>query len=413
MSPTTIVFTALSSLGSNKLRTTLALLGIVIGVAAVIATMSVGQGAQQSITSRIESLGTNLLFVRPGAAALGEPSSLTLQDAFALVDPTFAPAVAAAAPELNTSGRLVVGRENTFGQIVGVTPEYEMVRSYSVASGQFVSAAHVTAISDVAVLGSNIAETLFGFRDPVGQNVRISAGQSANPRQFTVIGVLESRGGTALGNFDNQVLVPITTVYYRMGSERTVHGDITVNSINVQIAEDAVMEDAVRQITTVLRLRHHLSNEDDFTITSQEEAIETLEGTTQTFVIFLGAIAGISLLVGGIGIMNIMLVSVTERTREIGIRKAMGAKWRDILSQFVSEATLLSLGGGLVGAALGVGLSMALDGRDLGGQVFLTAVSGNIIVLAVSVAVIIGLFFGIYPAARAANLHPIEALRYE
>ena len=413
MSPTTIVFTALSSLGSNKLRTTLALLGIVIGVAAVIATMSVGQGAQQSITSRIESLGTNLLFVRPGAAALGEPSSLTLQDAFALVDPTFAPAVAAAAPELNTSGRLVVGRDNTFGQIVGVTPEYEMVRSYSVASGQFVSAAHVTAISDVAVLGSNIAETLFGFRDPVGQNVRISAGQSANARQFTVIGVLESRGGTALGNFDNQVLVPITTVYYRMGSERTVHGDITVNSINVQIAEDAVMEDAVRQITTVLRLRHHLSNEDDFTITSQEEAIETLEGTTQTFVIFLGAIAGISLLVGGIGIMNIMLVSVTERTREIGIRKAMGAKWRDILSQFVSEATLLSLGGGLVGAALGVGLSMALNGRDLGGQVFLTAVSGNIIVLAVSVAVIIGLFFGIYPAARAANLHPIEALRYE
>ena len=413
MSPTTIVFTALSSLGSNKLRTTLALLGIVIGVAAVIATMSVGQGAQQSITSRIESLGTNLLFVRPGAAALGEPSSLTLQDAFALVDPTFAPAVAAAAPELNTSGRLVVGRENTFGQIVGVTPEYEKVRSYSVASGQFVSAAHVTAISDVAVLGSNIAETLFGFRDPVGQNVRISAGQSANARQFTVIGVLESRGGTALGNFDNQVLVPITTVYYRMGSERTVHGDITVNSINVQIAEDAVMEDAVRQITTVLRLRHHLSNEDDFTITSQEEAIETLEGTTQTFVIFLGAIAGISLLVGGIGIMNIMLVSVTERTREIGIRKAMGAKWRDILSQFVSEATLLSLGGGLVGAALGVGLSMALDGRELGGQVFLTAVSGNIIVLAVSVAVIIGLFFGIYPAARAANLHPIEALRYE
>ena len=413
MSPTTIVFTALSSLGSNKLRTTLALLGIVIGVAAVIATMSVGQGAQQSITSRIESLGTNLLFVRPGAAALGEPSSLTLQDAFALVDPTFAPAVAAAAPELNTSGRLVVGRENTFGQIVGVTPEYEKVRSYSVASGQFVSAAHVTAISDVAVLGSNIAETLFGFRDPVGQNVRISAGQSANARQFTVIGVLESRGGTALGNFDNQVLVPITTVYYRMGSERTVHGDITVNAINVQIAEDAVMEDAVRQITTVLRLRHHLSNEDDFTITSQEEAIETLEGTTQTFVIFLGAIAGISLLVGGIGIMNIMLVSVTERTREIGIRKAMGAKWRDILSQFVSEATLLSLGGGLVGAALGVGLSMALDGRELGGQVFLTAVSGNIIVLAVSVAVIIGLFFGIYPAARAANLHPIEALRYE
>ena len=407
MSPATIVFTALTSLGSNKLRTGLALLGIVIGVAAVIATMSVGRGAQEAITDRIESLGTNLLFVRPEMSGQGDPSTLTLADAYALVDPAFAPAVAAVAPELSTNGQVVAGRENTFAQIVGVTPEYRFVRNYSVRSGQFVSATHVTGISEVAVLGSNIAETLFGFRDPVGQKVRL------NGRQFTVAGVLESRGGSALGNLDNQVLIPITTAYYRLASQRTTQGDVTVQAINVQVADDAALDDAVQQITTVMRLRHRLTGEDDFTITSQQEFIETLQDTQQTFVIFLAAIASISLLVGGIGIMNIMLVSVTERTREIGIRKAMGAKWRDILSQFVSEATLLSLGGGLMGAALGAGVSVALDGQNLGGRTFLTSLSGEIIILAVSVSVVIGLFFGIYPAARAANLHPIEALRYE
>jgi putative ABC transport system permease protein len=186
-----------------------------------------------------------------------------------------------------------------------------------------------------------------------------------------------------------------------------------VQTINAQVEDNSTLDDAVQQISTVLRLRHRISGDDDFTITSQQEAIDTLQDTQQTFVIFLASIAGISLLVGGIGIMNIMLVSVTERTREIGIRKAMGAKWRDILSQFVSEAILLSLGGGLVGAVFGVSISLALDGQDLGGRTFLTSVSGEIVTLAVSVSVLVGLFFGIYPAARAANLHPIEALRYE
>ena len=407
MNPVTIILTALSSLGSSKLRTGLALLGIVIGVAAVIATMSVGRGAQEAITSRIESLGTNLLFVRPQTSGQGDQSTLTLADAYALVDPTFAPSVAAVAPELSTNGQVVAGRENTFAQIVGVTPEYKFVRNYSVGSGQFVSATHVAVISEVAVLGSDIAETLFGFRDPVGQKVRL------NGRQFTVVGVLESRGGSALGNLDNQVLIPITTAYFRLASQRTTQGDITVQAINVQVGGGDAMDDAVQQIATVLRLRHRLTGDDDFTITSQQEFIETLRDTQQTFVIFLAAIASISLLVGGIGIMNIMLVSVTERTREIGVRKAMGAKWRDILYQFVSEATLLSLGGGLFGAALGIGVSVALDGQDLGGRTFLTSLSGEIVALAVTVSVVIGLFFGIYPAARAANLHPIEALRYE
>ena len=414
MRPMRIFLTALSSLGANKLRTLLALLGIVIGVAAVIAAVSVGRGAQEVITSRIASLGTNLLFVRPGESIFGgigggqgTASTLTLEDAYALLDPVYAVPIAAVAPELSTSGRVVAGRENTFAQIVGVTPEYKSVRNYSVGSGEFVSATQVANRSEVAVIGSQIAETLFGFRDPVGQKLRI------NGRQFTVIGVLEPQGGTVLGNLDNQVLVPLTTLYYRLSSQRTTQGDINVQAINVQVESIDVMDDAIQQIATVLRLRHRITDADDFNITSQQETIETLEETQEAFVILVGAIAGISLLVGGIGIMNIMLVSVTERTREIGIRKAMGAKWRDILFQFVSEATLLSLGGGIAGVVLGVTLSRLLDGRNLIGQTFNTAVSGDITVLALVVAAAIGLFFGIYPAARAANLHPIEALRYE
>ena len=426
MGPLTIASTALSSLGANKLRTGLALLGIVIGVAAVISTMSVGRGAQETITSRIEELGTNLLFVRPSipgqsffsggnvvvfrsASFSGQDptSTLTLDDADALKDPVFTPHVVAVAPEISTSGQIVAGRENTFAQIIGVTPAYESARNYATASGTFITREHVGTVDEAAVLGSEIAETLFGNRDPVGQNVRI------NGRQFAVAGVLESRGSTALSNLDSLVLVPITTAYYRLSAGRTAGGGVAVSSINVQIDDPANREETIADVATVLRLRHRITEEDDFTITSQEETIETLTETQETFALFLGAIAGISLLVGGIGIMNIMMVSVTERTREIGVRKAMGAKWRDILLQFVAEATLLSLGGGIAGVILGVTLSWLMDGRNIIGQTFETAVSGDITVLALVIAAGIGLFFGIYPAAKAANLHPIEALRYE
>ena len=414
MSALATLRTALASIGANKLRAGLTLLGIVIGVTAVISLMSIGRGAQESITSRIESLGTNLLFVRPGAASeggvfggQGSASTLTMDDAYALLDPVFAPSVAAVAPELGTSGQIVAGRNNTFTQIIGVTPEYQFVRNYPVASGQFVSAVHVGNRSEVAVLGSRVAETLFGFRDPVGQTVRI------NGRQFSVIGVLQSQGGSVLGLLDDQVVVPITTAYYRLASQRTTQGGVSVQTVNVEVRSVDAMDDAVGEIATVLRLRHRITDEDDFSVSSQQETIETLEETTDTFVVFLGAIASISLLVGGIGIMNIMLVSVTERTREIGIRKAMGAKRRDILFQFMSEATLLSLGGGGAGVALGLVLSRLLDGRSLLGQTFQTAFSGDIAVLAMVVSAAIGLFFGIYPAMRAARLHPIEALRYE
>ena len=414
MSPLTTLRTALSSIGANKLRAGLTLLGIVIGVAAVISLMSIGRGAQQAITERLQALGTNLLFVQPGATSQGNvgfgqgsAATLTLEDANALLDPVFAPSVAAVAPELRSNGQVVAGRENTRTQVIGVTPSYTSVRNVPVGSGDFITRGHVDNRSEVVVLGASVSEELFGFRDPVGQSVRIDG------RRFEVIGVLESQGGGAFGSFDDQVLVPITTSYYRLGAQRTPQGGVTVQTISVQVKSAGAMDSAVREIGTVLRLRHRITGEDDFTINSQQETIEALEDTTNTFVVFLGAIASISLLVGGIGIMNIMLVSVTERTREIGIRKAMGAKRKDIMLQFVAEATLLSLGGGLVGVIAGLGLSRLLDGRSLGGQDFQTTFSGDIAVLALVVSGAIGLFFGIYPAMRAAALHPIDALRYE
>ena len=415
MSPLATFEIALSSLGANKLRAGLTLLGIVIGVAAVISLMAIGRGVQQSITERIQSLGTNLLFVRPGESSQGGVSggqgsaaTLTLEDAYALADPIFAPSVGSIAPELRSFGQVVAGRNNTSTQIVGVTPEYEFVRNFPVSKGQFITNGHVENNSQVAVIGSSVAETLYGFRDPVGQSVRI------NGRQFEVVGVLESKGASFFGSLDDQVMVPITTAYYRLSSQRTAQGGVSVGTINIQVPDVDGMDNAVQEVATVLRLRHRITRDDDFTITSQQDTIETLQETTNTFVVFLGAIAGISLLVGGIGIMNIMLVTVTERTREIGIRKAMGAKRRDILLQFMSEATLLSLGGGGVGVVLGLALAWLLNGQTLlGGQPTQTAFSPDIAFLALAVSAAIGLFFGIYPAMRAARLHPIDALRYE
>ena len=413
MSPIIVLHTALFSLGANKLRTGLALLGIVIGVAAVISTMAVGRGAQEAVTSRIQSLGTNLLFVRPGDADFGgffggqgSATTLTLDDAYALLDPLYTTSVKSVAPELTTNAQVVAGRENTNAQVLGTTPEYLSVRNNSMASGRFISPSDVERNSEVVVLGAQISETLFDQRDPTGQMVRI------NGRQFEVVGVLEDRSGGGL-SVDNQVLVPITTAYYRLASQRTPQGGVSVQTINVQVSNVEEMDKAELEIATVLRLQHRITDEDDFTISSQQDTIETLKETQETFIVFLAAIAGISLLVGGIGIMNIMIVSVAERTREIGIRKAMGAKRRDIQLQFVSEATLLSLGGGSVGLLFGWLASDLLDGRTLGSQTFQTAFSGDIAVLALVVSAAIGLFFGIYPAVRAARLHPIDALRHE
>ncbi len=403
-------------MGVNKLRAGLTLLGVVIGVASVISLMSIGRGAQQQVTERIQSLGTNLLFVRPGASqqggvfqALGSAATLTLGDAAALSDPAYASAVLKAAPQTSTGVQIVANGENAFTQALGVTADYVEVRNLKLASGRNIATPDVQNRKEVVVLGSRISETLFGLRDPVGEPVRLRG------RKFTVVGVLASRGGSALGNEDDQVLVPITTAYYRLSGSRTAQGDVTVQSINVQARDETFLDEATQQVSTLLRIRHRIAagDDDDFTVTSQQETVETLNETTETFVVFLGAIAGISLLVGGIGIMNIMLVSVTERTREIGVRRAVGAKRRDVLLQFLTEATLLSVGGGLLGVGAGIGLAKLLDGKSLGGQSFQTALSSDVAVLALLVSAAIGLFFGIYPAVRASRLDPITALRHE
>ena len=415
MNALVIIRTAISSLGANKLRAGLTLLGIVIGVAAVITLMSIGRGVQATITERIQALGTNLLFVRPGETSSrgvgggqGSASSLTIEDAYALSESEFTPSISAVAPELGSSAQVVAGRKNTFANITGVTPEYEEVRNAPVEFGRFISQGDVDRNATVAVLGYQVAQDLYGFRSPIGQPIRISG------RQFEVIGVLEEQGGSSFFSFDDRIMVPITAAYYRLASSRTTQGGISVQTINVKTQGVQVMDSALAEVATILRLRHRITGEDDFTVTSQQETIEALEEATNAFVFFLGAIAGISLLVGGIGIMNIMLVSVTERTREIGIRKAMGAKRRDILLQFVSEATLLSLGGGGVGLFLGWVLSNMLNDRAIiGTSPTQTAFSFDIALLALVVSAAIGLFFGIYPAMRAASLHPIEALRHE
>ena len=299
------------------------------------------------------------------------------------------------------------GRENVRTSVRGVTFDYSALRNESIELGNFINNSHVQNRSNVAVLGSDTAEDLFGFRVPIDEKIRI------NGREFTVIGVLKSKGSTGFGNQDDKVLIPITTAYYRLSRQKTATGEVAVSVINVQAKSVEVMDKAISEIGTVLRLRHKITGEDDFSINNQQETLDLLEQATNTFVVFLGAIASISLLVGGIGIMNIMLVSVTERTREIGIRKAMGAKKLDILLQFLFEATFLSLGGGLFGVLTGMLLSSLFNNLQLGSQTLHTVVSGDIAFLALLVSAGIGMFFGIYPAFIAAKLNPIEALRYE
>ncbi|HIF72001.1 MAG TPA: FtsX-like permease family protein [Dehalococcoidia bacterium] len=408
--------TALGSVGANKLRAGLTLLGIVIGVSSVIAMMAVGRGAQVSVTSRISDLGTDLITVRPGNQALrfaffgggGNSDVLSFEDALALKDAVFTPDVRLVAPENSFSGSAVVGGENTFVSGVGVTAEYIDARNLTIASGRNISNADVQNTALVAVLGSQISESLFGNRDPVGATAKISG------RQFTIVGVLESQQGTIF-NPDNSVLVPITTAHYRVNGGKGLLDSIAVSSINILATSEKTVESARASIATVLRLRHELTadDDDDFLITTQQDTIETLEGTQGTFVILLGSIAGISLLVGGIGVMNIMLVSVTERTREIGIRRAVGAKRRDILFQFVTEAVLMTFGGGVLGVLAGWAIAYFGNGATVDGDIIETVIETHIAVIALAVSVAVGLFFGIYPAVRAASLNPIEALRHE
>ena len=407
---------ALRALGANKLRALLTMLGIIIGVAAVISLMSVGRGVQAGVTDRIQGLGTNLLFVRPGAAreagvrqTQGTVQTLTLEDADAIAERV--PSVVAVAPEIGGIGQLVASGQNWSSRITGTTEDYADVRNFRVANGDFIGRQQMESRARVVVLGSSVAENLFGGLDPVGETVRISLSGRAGV-DFRVIGVMETKGGTGFGNQDDQVFVPLSTYHTRLTRARTVRGSYTVSTINVQVADASLMSSTVQEVAELLRQQHRVT-QDDFTIQSQEDFLQTAAQVTGLMTVLLGAIAGISLVVGGIGIMNIMLVSVTERTREIGIRKAVGARRRDILLQFLVEATVVSVLGGLIGMGLGTGLSRLFSQFEVNGQQLATLVTPDAVILSFTVSAAVGLFFGIYPAMRAAQLHPIEALRYE
>ncbi len=404
---------AVKGLGTNRLRSALTMLGVVIGVTAVVSLLSIGRGSEAAITSQIESMGTNLLYVTPGTIsdngvrqAAGSASTLTLEDANAIVGQ--ASSVLAVAPQTSAFAQVVAGRNNVRTQVLGVTPDYVSVRNFPVDWGEFISVSDLQTRAMVVVLGSNVAYNLFGDEDPVGQMVKI------NSYQYKVIGVLISKGSTSGGSEDDIVMAPLTTVQARLATQTTTSGEHVVQTIYVQVKSAKVADEAISEITAILETRHRITDgTDDFIITNQQDTIAALQQTTQVWVIFLGAIAGISLLVGGIGIMNIMLVSVTERTRETGIRKAVGAKKGDILLQFLMEAAILSFAGGGLGVGVGYGVSHLISGISLTGQAITTVITPDIPILAVSVSAAIGIIFGLYPAFRAANLKPIEALRYE
>ena len=407
---------ALKSLSTNKLRSSLTMLGIIIGVAAVIGLMSIGRGVEASITSTFEALGTNSIYIMPstpGASGFGgltgSTPTLSVDDAEALADPSHVRSVAAVAPVGSSYADVIAGNESVTIAITGTTPAYMGVMNYSLASGQFISERNMSHRDSVVVLGDEVATDLFGSDDPVGQKVKIKG------RRFTVVGVLEAKGGAIMGvSQDELVVVPITTYHTRLFTQRTVSGEDAVQSIIVQAASAEAIDSAIYDIEAVLRQRHRLAadDEDDFSVISQEQILGTLQQITGMLTLFLGAIAGISLLVGGIGIMNIMLVSVTERTREIGIRKAVGAKRRDILRQFLLEATVLSLVGSGIGIVGGVVMARLFSGFNFGDGAFVAVVSPDIIALAISVAIFIGIVSGIYPALRASRLNPIDALHY-
>ncbi|MDR7418851.1 MAG: ABC transporter permease [Armatimonadota bacterium] len=394
---------AMRAMASNPLRSLLTMLGVIIGVGSVIAMIAIGQGARQATTQQVQALGSNLLTIFAGTpqvagVARAEPAqSLTLEDADAIRQEV--PGVIGVSAEFQRQAQVVYRGENTYTRIVGVTPEYETVRNFKPVRGEFFTERDMRSRARVALLGATVANRLFGDADPVGQQIKIRGAT------FTVIGVMEEKGATAFFDRDDLVLVPLTT------AQRRLFGVRHVNSIQVQVASEDQMTAAQDAVTELMRTRHRLgpNQENDFTVRSQADILQTLTGVAQTMTVLLGGIAAVSLVVGGIGIMNIMLVSVTERTREIGIRKAVGARRRDILLQFLVESVALSVTGGVIGIAIGV-LGSRLITQFAG---WATLLSPQAIVLAFAFALAVGVFFGLYPAQRAAKLDPIEALRHE
>jgi putative ABC transport system permease protein len=393
------------ALKRNKLRSALTMLGIIIGVGAVIAMTSIGSGAKAQVQAQIASLGQNVLLVWPGSVTQsgvrtgwGSSSALTLDDVAAIQREC--PAIDKISPGRNTSTQIVAGNQNWFTQLQGVGVDHLEIRDWPLAEGSFFTDQDVRAAAKVAVIGGTIADQLFGGTDPIGQVIRIKK------VPFLVVGVLSRKGQNVMGqDQDDTVLVPYTTAMKRItGSDRL--GSITMTAVNADM-----LEEAQRQVEALLRQRHRIQPDmpDDFTVRNQTEIAEAATATARIMTVLLGSIASVSLIVGGIGIMNIMLVSVTERTREIGIRMAIGAMGRDILVQFLVEAVVLSVIGGIIGIGIGVGTA-AVVSKVTGWP---TLISYGAVALSFLFAAAVGILFGFYPARKAANLDPIEALRYE
>jgi len=397
---------ALAALTSNKARSSLTVLGIVIGIGSVIAMVSIGQGAQGQIQSNIQSLGSNLINVSPGfqrgfsgvRGGRGGATTLTLEDSEAIAEQV--PFVAAVAPSVTSRYQIVQKAQNTNTQVIGTVEVYPQIRNIEMESGSFISERNIVSRAKVAVLGPTTRDDLFGEGvNPVGQKTKI------NRLSFTVIGVTKAKGGSGFTNQDDVVFIPIST------AQRFLAGNDYVNNISVQATEEQAMAQVQESITQLLLARHNIADPQlaDFSVINQADIVQAATAVTNTFTILLASIAGISLLVGGIGIMNMMLTTVTERTREIGLRKAIGAKKKDISTQFLAESVMLTFLGGAIGIALGMIIAFSISSfADIPTKVALSS-----ILLAFGVSAAIGLIFGYYPARRAAQLNPIEALRYE
>ncbi len=401
----TLLEIGLQALTRNLMRSALTVLGIVIGVAAVIATLAIGQGAREAVQAQIRTLGANVMTVMPGTVTaggarmgMGGITTMTPEDAEAIAKEC--PAIVAVSPSVRRGAQIVYGNQNWGTTVQGVAPAYLDIRQWPVENGAMFTDSDVRGTAKVCVLGSKVRDQLFGTEDPVGQTIRIK------DMPFKVVGVLSYKGGQGMGgDQDDVVLIPWTT------AQRKLLGITHLQGINVSAASQAQVTQAQDQITQLLRQRHKIreGDNDDFFIFTQLDIASTAESTSKVMTTLLASIAAVSLLVGGIGIMNIMLVSVTERTREIGIRRALGARRRDVLVQFLVEATFLSLAGGAIGAAIGVGTAKAITNIAR----WPTAVQPEVVILALAFASLVGVFFGFYPAKRAADLDVIESLRYE